>query len=177
MFASGHGSGLPAWCGAINLQQPRRGWTSMTFGLSPGIRSWSAARMELRLGALGAGVIAVALAGAASVAQTPSTGEPSAGYHPEKDTAVTAVNARPDANRLMEMHRTHLQAQRFAVANLERRRQLLQDSARLLQLSAELSLEFQRAGEADLAQAAKADMIEKLAHAVQEKMKLTVAFQ
>jgi hypothetical protein len=149
----------------------------MTLGLSPGIRSLSEVRMDLRLGALGAGVIAVALAGGASAAQTPSTGAPSAGYHPEKDTAVTAVNVRPDANRLMQMHRTHLQAQRFAVANLERRRQLLEDSARLLQLAAELSLEFQRAGEADLAQAAKAETIEKLAHAVQEKMKLTVAFQ
>jgi hypothetical protein len=147
----------------------------MTFGLSSGIRSWSTARIDLRLQALGTGVIAFAVAAAASVAQTPSTGSPSAGYHPEKDTSVTAVNVRPDANRLMQMHHTHLQMQRFAVANLERRRQLMDDSARLLQLAAELSIELQRAGDADLALASKADMIEKLAHAVQEKMKLTVA--
>jgi hypothetical protein len=147
----------------------------MTLGLSPGIRFWTTARMGLCLRAFGVSAIALTLAGAPFVGQTPTSLPPLGGYHPEKDTAVTAVNQPPDANRLMQLHRTHLQMQRFAVANLERKRQLLADSSRLLQLAAELSLEFQKAGEADLSLTAKADMIEKLAHAVQEKMKLTVA--
>lgn len=150
----------------------------MTLGLSPGIRFWPTARTGLCVRAFGVSAIAIALAASSAfVGQTPSSVPPPAGYHPEKDTAVTAVNQRPDANRLMQLHRTHLQMQRFAVANLERKRQLLADSSRLLQLASELSMEFQKAGEADLSLTAKADMIEKLAHAVEEKMRLTVAAQ
>ena len=142
---------------------------------SPEIPFWPVARIGLRRQAPGAAAIAIALAVAAGVGQTPTSSAPSAGYHPEKDTSVTAVNARPDANGLMKMHRSHLQMQRFTAANLERKRQLSADSERLFQLAAELSMGFQKAGEADLSLTAKADMIEKLAHAVQEKMKLIVA--
>ena len=148
----------------------------MTLCLNPGIRFWPTAHMGMVVRALGAGALAAVLSVAGS-GQTYSSVPPPEGYHPEKDRAVTAVNQRPDANRLMQMHRAHLQMQRFAAANLERRRQMLADSARLLQLAAELSREFQTNGDADLSLAAKADMIEKLAHAVQEKMKLSVALQ
>ncbi len=140
----------------------------MRFGPSSGERL----RMGLRV--LGAGVAAVALAGP-GFGQTYGSVPPPQQYHPEKDTSVTAVNQRPDANRLMQMRGVHLQMQRFAAANMERRRQLLADSAKLLQMAAELNLAYQRAGEADLSLTSKADLIEKLAHAVQEKMKLTVA--
>ena len=141
------------------------------------IRFGTTGRGGTRLPMLGAGAIAVVLAVAAGVSQTPTSSAPSAGYHPEKDTAVTAVNARPDANRMMQLRRTHLQMQQFAAANLERKRQLSADSERLLQLASELSMGFEKAREVDLSLTAKADMIEKLAHAVEEKMKLTVAAQ
>lgn len=146
----------------------------MAFGLSSGIHP--TARTGLWLRAFGASAIAIELA-TACAGQSYGTVPPPEGYHAEKDTAVTAVNQRPDANRVLQMRRAHLQMQRFAVANLERRRQLLADSEQLLQLATELTVEFQKAGEANLSQTAKADMIEKLAHAVQEKMKLTVALQ
>lgn len=146
---------------------------AMTLCLNPGIRLWSSAPMRLVARAFGAGAIAVVV-GAACAGQTYSSVPPPEGYHPEKDTAITAVNKRPDANRQMQMHRAHLQLQRFAAANLERRRQLTEDSARLLQLAVALNTELQMSGEAGLSLTAKADMIEKLAHAVQEKMKLTV---
>ena len=143
----------------------------MRFGLNSGIGVHL--RMDFRPLMLSAGLGAVALAGPA-FAQTYGSGPPPQQYHAEKDTSVTAVNQRPDANRVMQMHRVRMQMQRFTVANLERRRQLLADSARLLQVAAELNVEFQKAGDADPSLASKADLIEKLAHAVQEKMKLTV---
>jgi hypothetical protein len=62
-------------------------------------------------------------------------------------------------------------------ANLKLKRQMNEDSSRLFQLAAELNAELEIAG-ADvmpLMAAGKAERIEKLAHAVKEKMKLTMA--
>jgi len=103
---------------------------------------------------------------------------PPEGYHPEKDaTAQSPINQRPDANRLAEMKNSRVRQQQFSAANTERKRQMSQDSARLLQLAAELHAELARVGDAELppAATARAGMIEQLAHAVKEKMKLTVA--
>jgi len=104
----------------------------------------------------------------------PTTG---VGYHPERDTAVTAVNRRPDSNQLMEINTKHVQTQRFAAANAERKRQLDEDSTRLLELVTELNAELEKTGDAEvpLTAAGKVRMIERLAHAVEEKMKLTMA--
>ena len=124
--------------------------------------------------AVAAGILGFALITPGSFAQAPAALTPPAGYHPEKDTSVTAVNQPPDANRIMEMRRTRVQMQRFAAANAERMRQLSADSARLAQLVSELNQELEKPGDINLALAAKASLIEKLAHAVQEKMKLTV---
>src|SRR5215469_3731212 len=111
-----------------------------------------------------AGVLVLALAAPTASVQTPATLPP--GYHPEKDTSVTAVNQRPDANRMMQMRRMRLDEQRFVAANLERMRQLSADSARLLQIAAEVNAELGKTGEANLEMAAKVDAIEKLAHGV-----------
>jgi len=116
----------------------------------------------------------LALVGLAGVAQnTPSNGE----YRPEKANTVNPLNQLPDANRLMEINTKRIQTQRFAAANLERKRQMSEDSARLLQFAAELNAEVEQPGPQllSLTVKAKADMIEKLAHAVKEKMKLTLA--
>lgn len=98
-------------------------------------------------------------------------------FRPDKANTVSPVNVRPDANRLMEINTKRVQAQRFAAANAERKRQMAEDSARLLALAAELNAELDKAGTETPPRAsmAKAEMIEKLAHAVKEKMKLTVA--
>jgi hypothetical protein len=119
-----------------------------------------------------------ALLSVACVAQGPSSAPTTgAGYHPERDTSVTAVNQRPDANRVQEINTKRMQTQRFAAANAERKRQLDEDSARLLRLTAELNAELGKTGEAEvpLTAAARVDMIEKLAHAVKDKMKLTMS--
>ncbi len=77
----------------------------------------------------------------------------------------------------MERNAKRAQLQRYEAANAERKRQLEQDSAVLLQLAAELEAELEKAGfEAPPPSAVrKAETIEKLAHTVKEKMKLTAA--
>src|SRR5947207_3630223 len=98
-------------------------------------------------------------------------------FRPEKANSVTAVNQRPDANRLLEINARRARLQKFTAANAERKRQMANDSARLLQLATELNAEVGRAESEGLllTTAVKVDTIEKLAHAVGEKMKLTVA--
>src|SRR5260370_30014047 len=54
-------------------------------------------------------------------------------FRPEKATSVTAVNQRPDANRLWEINARRARLQKFTAANTERKRQMAEDSARLLQ--------------------------------------------
>jgi DNA-directed RNA polymerase alpha subunit len=67
--------------------------------------------------------------------------------------------------------------QRYEAANSERKRQLEQDSALVLQLAAELETELEKTGHEATTPSAvrKAETIEKLAHTVKEKMKLTAA--
>ena len=90
---------------------------------------------------------------------------------------MTAVNQRPDANRVQEINAKRVRTQRFDAANAERKRQLDEDTAHLLKLAAELNTELGKTGAAEvpLTASAKLEMIEKLAHAVKEKMKLTMA--
>ena len=90
---------------------------------------------------------------------------------------MTAVNERPDANRLQEINANRARTRSFAAANAERKRQLDEDTARLLKLAADLNAELEKTGEAEvpLTVSARIEMIEKLAHAVREKMKLTLA--
>ena len=124
------------------------------------------------------GICMVGLLSVACVAQgATSTPTTAVGYLPDRATTVTAVNQRPDANRLLEINTKRVLAQRFAAANAERKRQLDEDTARLFKLVAELNSELEKTdgAEVPLTAATRIDMIEKLAHAVKEKMKLTMA--
>jgi hypothetical protein len=100
-----------------------------------------------------------------------------AGFRPEKVPAVDPANREPDARMQMERNAKRAQLQRYEAANAERKRQLEQDSALLLQLASELETELEKAGygAAEPSTIRKAEMIEKLAHTVKEKMKLTAA--
>ena len=64
----------------------------------------------------------------------------------------------------------------FAAANAERKKQIAVDSARLLKLATDLKAEVDKTDKDTLSLNVirKADEIEKLAHNVKEKMKLTV---
>jgi hypothetical protein len=94
---------------------------------------------------------------------------------PPKHTILDpAANRPPDANDIMLLRQQQVKRKNFDAANLERKRQLDEDSALLLKLVGELNTEISKAsGEApDLMR--KLDDIERLAHNLQEKMKLTV---
>jgi len=87
----------------------------------------------------------------------------------------------PDANQQMEMRERAQNEQNeksttFTAANTERKKQIVDDSAKLLKLATELKSEVDKTTKDTLSLGVihKADEIEKLAHSVKEKMKLTV---
>lgn len=118
------------------------------------------------------------LASVACAAQIGQAGNGSNGsFRPDKANTVTAVNQRPDANQQLEINSRWVALRKFAAINAERKREMDEDSARLLEFAAELNREISKGADGGLGPEAmaRAAMIEKLAHAVQEKMKLTVA--
>jgi hypothetical protein len=85
----------------------------------------------------------------------------------------------PDANTQMQMQQQKQQATKknFDAANVERKKQIADDSARLLKLATELKAEVDKTTKDTLSIGVirKAEEIERLAHAVKEKMKLTAS--
>lgn len=84
--------------------------------------------------------------------------------------------APPDANAQTQMLEQQATQQSYAAANTDRKKQLADDSARLLKLANDLKAEVDKTNKDTLSLNVirKADEIEKLAHSVREKMKLTV---
>ena len=88
----------------------------------------------------------------------------------------------PQANRLptptqqMAMRDQQRKKANFEAANLERKRQIADDSAKLLKLASDLKTEVDKTSKDTLSLGVirKAEEIEKLAHSVKEKMKLTM---
>jgi len=82
----------------------------------------------------------------------------------------------PDANQVMLLHQQHEMQTNFEAANLERKKQLTEDSAHLLALATELKAEVDKTNKDTLSLTVirKANQIEKLAHDVREKMRLVV---
>jgi hypothetical protein len=76
----------------------------------------------------------------------------------------------------MEMREQQAKQQNFDAANAERKKQIAEDSAKLLKLATELKAEVDKTTKDTLSLNVirKADEIEKLAHGVKEKMKLTI---
>lgn len=130
-------------------------------------RSW----ISHHAGTLRAGAWVAILITAAGPAQ-----ERPAGFWPDKVPEVNPANRQPDAHVQSERNAKRAQLQRYEAANTERKRQLEDDSALLLQMAAELEAELGKTGnEAPPSAVRKAETIEKLAHTVKEKMKLTAA--
>jgi hypothetical protein len=96
--------------------------------------------------------------------------------NPDKSIHDPVLTAAPDANTQMEMRDQQTKSQNFEAANVERRKQIADDSARLLKLATDLKSEVDKTTKDTLSLNVirKADEIEKLAHNVKEKMKLTV---
>lgn len=112
----------------------------------------------------GLAIVATLLAVGGGMAQT---GFPR--YSPE-------IIRAPDANTQNDINEQQRKKQDFEAANAERKRQINADSARLLKLATDLKTEVDKTGKDTLSLGVirKADEIEKLAHDVKEKMKLSV---
>lgn len=107
---------------------------------------------------------------AAAMSGQQATKDPNAPY------LLPQANRLPDVNDQMKM-REHLEKeQSFDAANAERKKQLSDESAQLLTLAMSLKAEVDKTNKdmLSLNVIRKADEIEKLAHSVKEKMKLTV---
>jgi hypothetical protein len=124
-----------------------------------------------RISALWIGV----LAGTATLVLVPVVGEglqvrdPGFRYPP----AVTRI---PDANTQNDINGQDPKDPNFAAANLERKKQIADDSAKLLKLATDLKTEVDKTNKDTLSinVIRKADAIEKLAHDVKEKMKISL---
>jgi hypothetical protein len=104
--------------------------------------------------------------------QTPLTSPP------PRPTSILLpeANRPPDANAQMEMRDQQNKKQNFAAANAERKKQISDDSTRLLKMASDLKAAVDKTSKDTLSLDVirKADEIERLAHNVKEKMKLTM---
>jgi hypothetical protein len=94
--------------------------------------------------------------------------------NPSRPILLPEANRPPDANAQMEMREQQAKQQDFVAANAERRKQIADDSARLLKMATDLKTEVDKTTKDTLSLGVirKADDIEHLAHSVKEKMKL-----
>ena len=113
----------------------------------------------------------IALAGIAQ-----NTFTPGGALRTDKVDDPTPINQAPDANTQMQMHDQQAKQLTYSQANAERRKQITEDSAKLLKLANDLKAEVDKTTKDTLSLNVirKADEIERLAHDVKEKMKLTV---
>jgi hypothetical protein len=85
------------------------------------------------------------------------------------------ANPTADANRLMEDSMNHQNdLKRFELINAARQKQMTSDTTILLQLAHELKAETDKA-KPDTLEIRKAELIEKIAHSIQGKMRAIVA--
>jgi hypothetical protein len=98
------------------------------------------------------------------------------GSNPCKPIHDPSITTPPDANAQMEMREQQTRKQDFVAANEERKKQIADDTTKLLKLAADLKAEVDKTNKDTLSLNVirKADEIERLAHNVKEKMKLTV---
>ena len=122
--------------------------------------------------------VALVLCATASVAlgQTTNPQAQLSQPQPKVDSLTRADNRVPDANAIMLLREQQAKRKSFEAANIERKRQLAEDSSLLLKLAEELNIEVVKAPTDALSptEMRKIEDIERLAHNVQQKMKLTV---
>ncbi len=125
-----------------------------------GRRWWAAWRVATL------GVSSAMLLGAQSISAPP---RPATIILPE-------ANRPPDANDRMIMQENQLRKENFDAVNAERKRQIDAESLKLLILTRDLKARMDKIGKSPMPveMMREAEMIEILAHDVQEKMKLTV---
>jgi len=86
------------------------------------------------------------------------------------------LNRIPDQNQANDINSQQARNKNFEVANAARKKQLNDESLKLLKLAADLKAEVDRTDQDTLSIGVirRADEIEKLAHDIKEKMRLTV---
>jgi len=144
-------------------------------GQHPGAASSAPASRRLRLRRWGR--ILACFAALATLACIAEPGQNTVPGMPVRDEIPDhQPNRLPDANQQMEMREQQAKDQNFVAANTERKKQIAEDSVKLLKLATELKTEVDKTTKDTLSLNVirKADEIEKLAHNVKEKMKLTV---
>ena len=108
---------------------------------------------------------------------TPTPQKPTNQAEPKPTTLLRPeANRLPDANDIMKMRAEKVNKVKFELANLERKRQLDEDSVALLKLAAEVNdnvAQTAHTSQSELLR--KVQEIERLAHNVQVKMKLTMS--
>lgn len=105
-----------------------------------------------------------------------SSGSQQVQRDPAWQTTPQSVNGVPDPNELGQMHDRQSAQKVFEAANAQRKKQLTDDSEKLLKLATDLKAEVDKTSKDTLSLSVirKAEEIEKLARSVREKMKLTV---
>jgi len=123
----------------------------------------------------GLAISAVLATFAATYAQAPSSQNPGTPTY-NKPILSPEANRLPDNNEQMAMHEQEGKKANFEAPNVERKRQIADDSAHLLKLASDLKTEVDKTSKDTLSLGVirKAEEIEKLAHTVKEKMKLTM---
>jgi hypothetical protein len=112
----------------------------------------------------------LATAALLAIAQEPPPGSP------DKPLIDPVLSRPPDKNAQIQMQQKQQAKQAsYEAANVERRRQIADDSAKILQLATDLKKEVDKTDKDTLSVNVirKAELIEKLAKGVREKMKLT----
>lgn len=123
------------------------------------------------------GRILACLAAMAAFAGADGPGQKNAPGAPvSSEIVIPQPNRLPDAVQQMQMSEQQAKQQSFEAANAERKKQIAEDSAKLLKLATELKTEVDKTTKDTLSLSVirKADEIEKLAHGVKEKMKLSI---
>jgi hypothetical protein len=115
---------------------------------------------------------------AAGVSQQVGNGLP----YPPKEPGLPAMNqtANPtaDANRLMlDSMKMQDNLKRFELINVERQKQMTSDTAILIELAHQLKTATDKGtpGTLSMLEIRKAEVIEKLAHSIQHKMRASVS--
>ena len=113
-----------------------------------------------------------ALASAVGLGQPPPSPSMGHGY----PALNSPLNQPPDANQRMLMHEQQAQKRNFEAANTQRKKIIADESALLLKLATDLKTEMDKTDNDTLSLVVvrKAELIEKLAQDVKEKMRLTV---
>ena len=142
--------------------------------LIPGHATTSAWRHFHWARAIACFAVMTVFTGAAQPIQFPGTQPPSPNY--DKPWLAPEANRLPGTNDQMRMREQKLKQQNFDAANSIRKKQIADDSSKLLTLAIALKAEVGDPGHGPVTpdSVRKVDGIEKLAHNVKHKMQLEV---